>query len=224
MLEKNVAIIFDIDGTLVDSDSFDIACYVEAVKEVLGPVHLHDDWRLYRHATDAGILSQIIEENGISDAAAALAGVREAFSSRVKHYLDAGGACRAMPGAPEALDRLRAEGFRVGIATGGFGITARMKLDRCGISYAGLQLASSDIDLDRVKIMKECLRLLAGNPARAIYVGNGEWDMAAAREAGWGFIGIGPRLKGKSDIWAPDFREPAWWDAVEAALRRLRAS
>lgn len=219
--KEKPAFIFDIDGTLIDSDGFDIACYVDAVKEVLGPVRLHDDWRLYRHATDAGILSQIIEENGIADPAGALAGVRRAFTARVKNYLEAGGSCRATPGAPEALGRLRADGFPVGIATGGFEVTARMKLARAGIGIDGMAIASSDDDLDRVKIMGACLSRLGGDPTRAIYVGNGEWDLRASREAGWGFIGVGPKLEGQCDVWVADFLEPGWPAAVGVALRRL---
>jgi len=57
---NRISIVFDVDGTLIDSDGFDAACFVEVVRKVVGDVVIHNDWRLYRHATDAGILSQII--------------------------------------------------------------------------------------------------------------------------------------------------------------------
>ena len=36
-----IATIFDIDGTLVDSFGFDDACYISAIREVLGEVYIH---------------------------------------------------------------------------------------------------------------------------------------------------------------------------------------
>ena len=219
-----ISIVFDVDGTLIDSDGFDVACFVEAVREVLGNVVLQDDWRLYRHATDAGILSQILEENGLASSPALVAEVRDAFGVRVKKYLEAGGACEAVLGAREAVARLREQGMRVGVATGGWSHTAWMKLDRAGIPCDGLPLASSDDSLDRVKIMGESLRRLGGDPGRAIYVGNGDWDRRATLEAGWAFIGIGPLLKGRCGTWVADFLDPAWPDAPENALRLSRRS
>jgi phosphoglycolate phosphatase-like HAD superfamily hydrolase len=216
-----VAIVFDIDGTLVDSDGFDINCFVEAVREVLGPVKIHEDWRLYRHATDAGILMQILEENGRAGDAAVVERVKEDFGRRVRRFLDGGGACPPLPGAGEALAALQADGYLVGIATGGWSHTARMKLERAGLPLDSYPLASSDISPDRAEIMAECLRRLGGDPKRAIYVGNGEWDRRAALRAGWAFIGVGPRLKGACDPWVADFTGPAWPSALRQAVLRL---
>jgi phosphoglycolate phosphatase-like HAD superfamily hydrolase len=218
---KGISMVFDVDGTLVDSDGFDVACFVEAVRAVLGEVKFREDWKGYRHATDSGILRQIMEENGITSAPALTAEVREVFGVKVREYLDAGGACEPVPGAAEALRGLRAQGLGVGIATGGWGHTARMKLDRARIPSQGLPMASCDFSPDRVKIMGECLRLLGGNPARAIYVGNGEWDLEASRRAGWAFIGVGPRLENACQVWVPNFREPAWTQGLDSVLARL---
>ena len=221
MNQDKAAIIFDVDGTLVDSDGFDVACFVAAVRESLGDVIFQKDWANYRHATDLGILEQIMEENRIAFSPGLVAKVRDVFGVNVRAYLDGGGACAPVAGAREAVAGLRARGMGVGIATGGWSHTARMKLDRAGIPCRGLPLVSSDLLPDRVEIMGECLRLLCGDPGRAIYVGNGEWDLEASRRAGWAFIGVGPRLEGKSEIWVPDFRDPAWAEALGLALTRI---
>jgi phosphoglycolate phosphatase-like HAD superfamily hydrolase len=217
---REISIIFDVDGTLVDSDPFDVKLYIEAVRATFGEVTIHDDWKLYKHATDAGILKQILEENGLRAARAAVARVRKVFGGKVREYLDRGGTCVPVPGAVEAVVRLKEEQFRVGIATGGWGRTARMKLERAGIPFRGLPLASSDYDLDRVKIMRECLRRLSGDPRRAIYVGNGDWDRRASLEAGWAFIGVGAGLKDQCAVWVADFLDPAWPTAPETSLLR----
>ena len=48
-------ILFDIDGTLVDSNEFDSEFYVQAVRKVLR-IEVGDDWSAYQHVTDGGIL------------------------------------------------------------------------------------------------------------------------------------------------------------------------
>ncbi len=219
---ERTSVVFDIDGTLIDSDGFDVECFVEAVRDVLGNVVLQDDWRHYKHATDAGILDQILAENQLAPSPELVAEVREAFGVRIKRYLTAGGVCAAAPGAGEAIARLKEQGFLVGIATGGWGHTARMKLERAGIVFDSLPLTSSDHSLVRVEIMAECLRQLGGDPGRAVYVGNGDWDRRASLEAGWGFIGVGPGLKGRCETWVADFLDPAWPAASRNALLKLR--
>jgi beta-phosphoglucomutase-like phosphatase (HAD superfamily) len=57
-------VVFDIDGTLVDSGSFETELYVRAIKTVLQIV-IEDDWNHYRNVTDGGILDQAIADNGI---------------------------------------------------------------------------------------------------------------------------------------------------------------
>jgi phosphoglycolate phosphatase len=201
--------VFDLDGTLVDSTGFDDGLYAEAVREVLGDVDIDMTWGRYRHITDAGVLAEIMAEHRIHDPSA-IARVRDAFGRRLERYLTAGGECSAIRGAAEALAALRARGHKVGIATGGFGHTARMKLERAGLVTKGLELASSDDGFDRAEIMRLCLARLGGDERSALYVGDAPWDLEATRRAGWRFVGIGPRLVGRCDAWIEDFADPRW--------------
>lgn len=73
------AIIFDIDGTLIESMKFDSEIYIQAVKKVLGDVFIHDDWGKYNNVTDPGILNQILKENYISEAKQKAIEVRKYF-------------------------------------------------------------------------------------------------------------------------------------------------
>jgi phosphoglycolate phosphatase-like HAD superfamily hydrolase len=202
--------VFDLDGTLVDSDAFDGDLYIAAVRQVIGDVEIDGSWRRYRHVTDAGVLAQIIEEHDVSDGDRVNSQVRDLFGSLVQRYLAGGGSCVAIAGAKDALWRLRSRGYRVGVATGGWGHTARMKLDHAGIEADGLVIASSDDSADRVEIMTTCLRRLGGDPDHAIYVGDGLWDLEASRKAGWAFIGVGERLRGRCENWIADFTDAAW--------------
>lgn len=48
-------VMFDIDGTLLDSTEFDGRIYAEVIHEVLGIV-VDRDWSTYPHVTDGGLL------------------------------------------------------------------------------------------------------------------------------------------------------------------------
>ena len=50
------AVIFDIDGTLVQSVEVDESLYVKAIRSVLGQIEFRSNWADYEFVTDTGIL------------------------------------------------------------------------------------------------------------------------------------------------------------------------
>ena len=200
-----IATIFDIDGTLVDSFGFDDACYISAIREVLGEVYIHNDWSKYKNVTDTGSLRQIMEENKIQEVGQ-VEEVRTKFGELIRQHLQNGGKCRPKEGAIYLIDKLLAtDGYEVGFATGGWEHTAKMKLQHAGFNLGNTVLTSSDDGDERVVIMKKCLFALRNRFHRTVYVGDAEWDMQATQELGWHFIGVGARLKGKCEYWVEDF-------------------
>ncbi|MDE0326593.1 MAG: HAD hydrolase-like protein [Candidatus Poribacteria bacterium] len=200
-----IATIFDIDGTLVESFGFDDACYISAIREVLGEVHIHDDWSKYKNVTDTGSLRQIIEENKIQEEGQ-IEEVRTKFGELIRRYLQNGGKCRPKEGAIHLINKLlAAEDYEVGFATGGWRHTAEMKLQHVGFDLKNIVLTSSDDGDERVTIMKKCLLQLGHCFQHVVYIGDAEWDMQATQELGWHFIGVGARLKGKCEFWVEDF-------------------
>ena len=203
-----VATIFDIDGTLVESSGFDGDCYFSAIKDVLGEVYIHDNRDTYNNITDTGILRQIIAENKIQEKRQ-IEEVRSKFGALVRQYFRNGGACRPIKGAVQVIDKLlAADNYEVGFATGGWGHTAKMKLQHAGFNLKSTILASSDDGEERVTIMEKCLSALGNRFHRIVYIGDAEWDMQATKELGWHFIGVGTRLKGKCEFWVEDFSSP----------------
>ena len=206
-----IAVIFDIDGTLVESAGFEDDLYIAAVRDVLGDVCIRKTWNTYRHVTDTGILRQIMEENRIRGedqirGEGLIREVRAKFGDLVSQYLRNGCPCDPTIGAIDLIDELRAApGFAVGFATGGWGHTARMKLEHAGFNPKRVVLASSDDGVERTAIMQKCLDALGNSFQRIVYVGDAEWDVRATRELGWHFIGVGPRLKGKCEHWVEHF-------------------
>ena len=203
-----IATIFDIDGTLVENFGFDDACYISAIREVLGEVYIHDDWSKYKNVTDTGILRQIMEENKIQEKEQ-IKEVRTKFGELIRQHFQNGGECRPKEGAIHLIDKLlTSDGYEVGFATGGWRHTAKMKLRHAGFNLKNTVLTSSDDGDERVVIMQKCLFALGNCFHRIVYIGDAEWDMQATEELGWHFIGVGTRLKGKCKFWVEDFSSP----------------
>ena len=200
-----IATIFDIDGTLVESFDFDGTSYVSAIREVLGEVCIHDDWSQYKNVTDTGILRQIMKKNKIQEEGQ-IEEIRKKFGELIEQYLENGGECRPKKGAIFLLNKLLSnQHYKIGIATGGWRHSAKMKLRHAGFDLRNTVLFSSDDSDERVEIMKKCLSALGDRFHRILYVGDAVWDIQATKKLGWHFIGVGTRLKGKCEFWVEDF-------------------
>jgi phosphoglycolate phosphatase-like HAD superfamily hydrolase len=138
-------VMFDIDGTLVDSAGFDADLYAQAVEGVLD-IEVDRNWDAYEHISDSGILDQLLRDSRFdSDRAALAARVQQRFVGLVRDYLRRGPvAVREIAGAKRLVERLLAlPDVRVAIATGGWEPTARLKLEYVGIDVGGAGFASS---------------------------------------------------------------------------------
>ena len=200
-----IAAIFDIDGTLVESFDFDGTSYIAAIREILGEVCIDDDWSKYKNVTDTGILRQIMKENKIQEEGQ-IEEIRKKFGELIEQYLENGGECRPKKGAICLIDKLISDQhYKIGVATGGWKHTAKMKLRHAGFGLRNTVLFSSDDSDERVEIMKKCLSALGDGFHRIVYVGDAVWDIQATKKLGWHFIGVGPRLKGKCEFWVEDY-------------------
>ncbi|MBN1833370.1 MAG: HAD family phosphatase [Deltaproteobacteria bacterium] len=205
-----IGLVFDIDGTLVDSYDLDERLYRRAVLSEVPAVKLRNSWREYRYSTDSGILTEILEEFNLP-VDEYYDSVRRRFGELVKNHLQNNNHCESIPGAVSLLEDLSGiPGMKIGIATGGWGHTARMKLDAAGFSELNFPMSSSDDALSRTDIMEICASRMGFPIERFVYVGDAQWDLYAAEKLGWEFIGVGKRLQGRCDIWVPDLlnKEP----------------
>ncbi len=119
---------FDVDGTLVQSYSFDEECYISAVSEVLGH-EIDSNWDSYDHISDTGILNEHLERQGISSGHEEIhSSIKSAFIIKVKEYLSETPA-KEVAGASEFIEVLKAhDSVSLSIGTGGWGETALLKL------------------------------------------------------------------------------------------------
>ncbi|MET0089936.1 MAG: HAD family hydrolase [Candidatus Thiodiazotropha sp.] len=188
-------VMFDIDGTLVESYDFDAECFQDAVREVLD-IEIDTDWHHYRHVSDTGILLQVLDEQGIQTQQETLIRrIRHEFTDRIASHL-ASEPMIAVPGARELFEALRQrEDVTLALATGGWSETARLKLIAAGFDIHDVPLASSSHHYDRIEIMKQAERLCAIDaPQRRTYFGDGPWDVLAAKALGYEFVLVGDRV------------------------------
>lgn len=191
------AVIFDIDGTLLHSAAVDDALYREAVRTVLGDVHLRPTLHEYPYVTDTGILQQILSDNDIESEQGLLEEIRTTFVELLQTHVTKHGPFEEIPGATTLLQFLRnSSEHAVAMATGGWRQSAEFKLSSAGIDFSDIPLATSNDHHDRTAIMEIALQSLGGAFTTVTYYGDGPWDRDACRALGWEFVAVGPELGG----------------------------
>jgi len=191
-------IIFDIDGTLTQTTHVDDRCFARAFVDELGLTAINCDWSQYPTVCDSGITQHIFREylqrEPTSDEVSRLQRrfvelLEEAYRSEPQDF-------SAVPGAAEALPQLRQEpNCRVAIATGGWQLSACLKLEKAQIDITGLPAAFADHGITREVIIAAALAMARGiyrQPqfSHVTYVGDGVWDIRTARQLGIRFIGV----------------------------------
>ncbi len=197
---------FDIDGTLVESFEFDEECFTAAINEVIG-VEVDTDWNSYTNVTDTGLLMELIDRSGLKINASELeAKVKPVFIENVASYLEREG-ISPISGALEFINRLRRrKDVVVSMATGGWRETALLKLQAAGLDIEGIEIASSNDDFRRTKIMQKALiKTGVVSSKTPIYFGDAEWDRIACEELGFHFVLVGDRTHHEFQI--KDFRD-----------------
>jgi len=193
---------FDVDGTLTESYAYDQQAYANAFFDVTGCREVNTDWHTYRHVTSHGITAEAIRNlMGREAQPAEIFAVEPAMLVRLQGlYLRSPALFCEVAGAAAFLQYLHTRNdVAIAIATGCWRSEALFKLQASGIDIDGIPLASSEDGASRIEIMKASAGMaLRGTNnrcfERVIYFGDGLWDLKAAAELGYQFIGIGQRL------------------------------
>jgi pyrophosphatase PpaX len=193
-------VLFDFDGTVIDSGSIILASMRHATKTVLG--REIPDEELGRAVGGSGL----VEQMRLLDAAR----VDELVACYRAHDEPLHAELAECSGMTDVLTRLKDEGRRLGVVT-----AKRRETVRLAFSYLPLErffdvVVGSD-DTERHKPdpqpLVHALELLGADPDDAAYVGDSPFDIRAAKAAGvhavavtWG--GIHPR--GRLEVEGPD--------------------
>ena len=185
-------VIFDLDGTLVDSAA-DIAFAANAALagEGLKPVTSEEAARLVGDGARKAVERAFALRGGPVDEETLDRGER-AFTGA---YVDPGQPVlgRLYPGVAETLARLAAAGLRLGVCTNKPQAAADRTLSALGVRERFRVLVGGDCTPFRKpdpRHLLACLEPLGSLPASAAMVGDSTNDEEAARAAGTAFVGV----------------------------------
>ena len=191
--------IFDIDGTLTNTNTVDDGCFTRALSEAHGINEINTDWASYAHTTDSGITQQIFQERfGREPEDSELDKLRSCFVNLLSdQYHSNSSGFAEIAGASVALNALRRESdWAVAIATGSWRESALLKLRAAKINFDGIPAGFAEEGLSREEILQSAVsQALAqhqlNNFAKVVSIGDGVWDVRTASRLKFAFVGIG---------------------------------
>lgn len=173
-------LVFDWDGTLMDSEARIVGCFQAAAADV-GVAVPHGD------------LARDVIGLGLQEAAERLfPGLGDAMVGRVVeryryHFLgDHPTPSELFPGVVETLERLADAGYLLGIATG----KSRRGLDKVlgetglGRFFHASRCADEAFSKPHPQMLEEVMAVLGAGPRETLMIGDTEYDMQMARNAG----------------------------------------
>lgn len=194
--------VFDIDGTLLDTSKVDGDCFVRALELEFDISQPDQKWEEFNNATDSGIIYELFQRTfsrppGPEEVRAFV----DRFVSLLKEaHARAPRLFREIEGAGRLLRYIiRTDDCRAALATGGWRASASFKLECAGISPAVLPFATAEDGLSREQIIRSCIKkaedFYDGAFSKVVSIGDGLWDIKAARRLGLTFIGIGDEAR-----------------------------
>lgn len=181
----SAAVLFDIDGTLIDTNYLHVHAWHRAFQEVGANV---EAWRIHhRIGMDGSELLADLLPNP-SDASA-----ERAKDLHLRFYLETAGLIRPLNDGRELLDAVAALGLQVVLATSAPEkelAILREVLDREDIVSAVTSSKDVETAKPRPDIVEVALDRAGVAPPQAIFVGDTVWDVRAAARAGVRCVGL----------------------------------
>jgi len=179
-VESRPAMLFDLDGTLVDS----VYQHVLAWREALAAQDIDlSVWRIHRRIGMSGglLVHAILRETGRHLGAEEIRSLQAAHASAFEDLLPQ---VRPLPGAAELLRRLTGTGIPWAIATSGGRATAIPTLDLLGVAPR-VVVTREEVPYAKPDphLFLAAARRLGVDIQESIVVGDSAWDMLAAKRA-----------------------------------------
>ena len=176
-------VLFDLDGTVVDSGSIILASMRHATREVLGQEFADEE--LMQAVGGPGLEAQMAVFG--PDQVDELVRIYRAHNEPLHEELE------ACVGMDDVLVRLRDEGRRLGVVTAKRRSTVELAFARVPLGHLFETIVGGD-ETERHKPDPEPLLLAAArmsaNPSETAYVGDSPFDMRAARAAGMHAVAV----------------------------------
>ena len=212
-----LAVLFDIDGTLVDSNYLHVDAWSRAFAEAGTPV---DTWRIHRAI---GMDSGKLLDELLGDAADSAGPVAKEAHARL--YAGMSERLRVFAGARELLQVLADRGHTIVLATSAPPEELEMLLEVLDMGDT-LDVVTSAQDAETAKpdpdILTVAVERAGVSPDRAVMVGDAVWDVQAAARAGVPCVGVLSGGTGRDELRAAG--AVAVYDDVAGLLRELDES
>ena len=193
-----ILVLFDIDGTLLRTRGAGLTSMYAAGRSLFGDRFTIEDVD-FAGRLDRDIWKQAAQSSGIDDTDANHARFRAAYTNVFNEAFERGTAeSHLLPGVPTMLDRLHHDArISLGIVTGNYPETGRIKLERAGIDPSRFGACAWGCDgTHRRELPPLAMRRhtqisgLAVDPRRVVVIGDTPHDIDCARHAGCRSIAV----------------------------------
>jgi phosphoglycolate phosphatase len=190
-MTKDRIVVFDLDGTLVDTapDLINALNYV-LDREGLPPVPLHSA----RNMIGAGARRLIERGLELEGRSAGLDDITRLTHDFIEYYAaHIADASRPFEGLEGALDDLTARGYRFAVCTNKLEWLSKLLLDQLGLSDRFSAICGADtfgVSKPDPAILQQTIARAGGTVSGAIMVGDAGPDIGVARRAGIPVIGV----------------------------------
>jgi HAD superfamily hydrolase (TIGR01549 family) len=179
------AVLFDIDGTLVDSNYLHVSTWSKAFDEVGEVV---DSWRIHHSiGMDGGLLIDTLLPDATDETK------ERAKELHSRYYTESAPSLRRLSGTHELLEAIASRQLQVVLATSAPDDELSILRKVLGVDDI-VSAVTSDDDVDTAKpnpdIVEIALERSGVSAANAVFVGDTEWDAKACAKAGVTFIGL----------------------------------
>jgi phosphoglycolate phosphatase len=184
-------IVFDLDGTLIDTAP-DLVATLNIIFAREGlPQVAYDAARNMVGRGARGMIERGLAADGRTLAAAELDRlVKDFIGHYAEHIADRS---RPFPGLEATLDALAADGYRLAVCTNKLERLSRRLLEALGLSNRFVAICGADtfgIQKPNPELLRRTIARAAGDAARTVMVGDSLTDIATARAAGVPIIGV----------------------------------
>ena len=190
--------IFDIDGTLTETNEVDDKCFVNAFADLHQITDIETDWTKYTHVTDSGLVSEIFNQRlGRLPNQEDFRAFKNCFIKNLNEYASRDETLfTEVSNARTMLEKLRLEqDWAIALATGCFYVSAKLKLEKAKIEVKDFPIGTADDAVSREKILQTAIEKSLEKHGlekfeKIVSIGDGVWDVRTAKNLSLDFIGI----------------------------------
>jgi phosphoglycolate phosphatase-like HAD superfamily hydrolase len=190
---RDAAVIFDVDGVLLDLTPPEEDAFFHPFLELHGLKNLSRDWDNYRIRNDHDIMAEVLERHfGRPPTQEELEHLTRSYLAHLEAGLSGGTlSVVEIPGARDLLSTLRADGITIGIATANLIGAARLRLQSAGLWDLVAELPfGADGGGAKAEILSRAIAASGLAKHRIVYLGDNLNDVDAGLRNEVHFIGF----------------------------------